>query len=104
MLEAPSSDLPWMVAADVDEEIEFTVDMKTADKFKDGGPDEKWSCYRADFEVDGEEFEQEEVPFWAMKAFFDVFGKKKGKASGTYTRTETKKKGKTVNEATFELA
>jgi len=67
-------DLPKMVTAEENEWITIVVDLDSVQKEKNGGPDEEWSCYRFNGVIDGEDVEDEEVPFWAMKAFWDLVG------------------------------
>lgn len=104
-IEEPSNvdDLPKMLLCEDGDEylLSFPYDQDIV-KLKDAGPDGKWSCYRIEDLVvvtnDKHETEQEEgtneVPFWAMKAFYDAYKaapkKTKGDIMMTYTRNEAK--------------
>lgn len=74
MLEVPNSNLPWMVRAPEDTWIEFEAKAESFDQHDDGGPNEKWSCYRGKFRnIKGKGFTAEdgedEVPFYLMEVF-----------------------------------
>jgi len=100
-IEEPSNadNLPKLLIAE--DEVVYILSFPEQDivKSKDAGPDEKWSCYRIEDLVvvtaDKHESEIEEgtneIPFWAMKPFFDAYKsikKPKGEITFTYIRTE----------------
>lgn len=75
-------DLPWFVSCKKETWHQFDVEPSTATVEKDGGKDGEWSCIRVlcnvpkgdDDEGDewGGEWREEEIPFWAMKAFVAI--------------------------------
>ncbi len=72
LIEAPNTPLPWMVKADLNDWFEFCVDHTTVKKGTNG---KGWNCYFADlYDIEGIEdknLDEEEIPFWAMEAFYD---------------------------------
>lgn len=77
-----------MVACEEDKWLELTIECKTLDEIDNAGPKEKWNAYICDATFDGEDVEDLEIPFWAMKPFWDLYveaGKpKKGQLELTY--------------------
>lgn len=69
-------DLPWFVSCKRDEWHQFDCEPGTATVEKDGGKDGKWSCIRVLCNVpsddESEEWDEQEVPFWAMKPFVAI--------------------------------
>lgn len=64
----PTGDLPYLLTLEADEKHTITVELDDFGKHKDGGPKEKWSCYRCT--IDGNE--NTEVPFYMMEPFYDA--------------------------------
>lgn len=62
------ADLPYLMKLDENEwhDLNMNLDFEMSEN------DKGWSCYKVDFEHDGESLEDEEIPFWAMEAFFDA--------------------------------
>ncbi len=93
MLEEPDSGAPLLMLVKEGKWVDVVVDLDDIEKKKDAGPQKEWSCYRTAFlEVDGEEDEGGEIPFWAMKtfhAFYNELPKKKqvGMLTVEYKRT-----------------
>ncbi len=74
MLDAPDDGLPLLATTDEDKWVTVVVDLASIDKYKNAGPEKKWSCYRSDSViVDGEVCDLGEIPFWAMKAFHKCY-------------------------------
>jgi len=104
-------DMPWMAKAEHGEWNTFSAKVESFDKFKDAGPNGKWSCFRGKMkDITDHEDEQtdedgeHEVPFWAMKEFQAACkesGKSKGWLELEYKRTQ-KKDGNST--ATFRVA
>ncbi len=98
MLEAPDDGLPLLATTEEDEWVTVTIDLDSIDKYKNAGPEKKWSCYRSDeLEVNGEVCDLGEIPFWAMKSFhkaYDSLTKKeqRGVTKFEYIRTMSGKK------------
>lgn len=98
MFDAPSGDLPLLLTLEEDKWHEIEVDLDTVEPAK---TEKGWSCYLAAINGDPEA----EIPFWAMKAFFEfVSGLPKKQQTKTleirYRRTLDGKK----NSAEFKEA
>lgn len=65
-LEPDGGDLPYLLTLEEGKKHNIEIDLDSIEKTKDGGPDGDWSCYRVTLDDE----ENEEVPFWAMKAFY----------------------------------
>ncbi len=97
-----------MLTATADHLITFQVDVKSVESVKN---DKNWSAYEADFKdvfctedecdcVFIEGTAADEVPFWAMKPFYDALGKAKGQwKSANFVRTANGKKNTADIEA-----
>ncbi len=62
--DAPTGDLPLLLQMEEDEWHEIIVDLDSVEPSK---TEKGWSCYEAT--INGEE--DAEIPFWAMKPFYD---------------------------------
>lgn len=94
--EPEGSDLPWILTIEEDEWTDFDVEVATVVQHHDAGPKEKWSCYRLTVSVAGEEM-QTEIPFHAMRDFYDACTSKKEKKGWIEMEARRSRKGeKTV--------
>jgi len=98
-----------MVSAKLKKWIEFDFKLGSSLKVsKDGGPKEKWSCYRikmSNIDMIGVENDTWEIPFWAMEAFADILVKE-GMEKGSHTLAfrRTRDKADENNVGTFRVA
>lgn len=99
IIDAPGGDLPWMVTCDLGKWQDFAVYIESIVKGKN---DNGWSCYLTRMSHDDGPFEEDvEIPFWAMKPFFECIeeiGVKKGAIGMRYKRIQRDEK----NLAKFE--
>lgn len=98
--------LPLLLSLAEDEWHTLEIDMDTLDDdatTKAKGKD--WPCYLVDIEMDETQHGEEEIPFWAMTSFADIYDALTSKQQKKvillkYRRT---KEGN-VNTAEFKLA
>lgn len=91
---APSNGLPLLLTLEEDEWHELEIDFESVE---DGKNDKGWNCYNAT--INGEE--EEEIPFWAMKPFWDFcegLSKKEQKATIEVQYRRREKGGKNTAE------
>lgn len=93
-ISAPSDDLPLLLTLEEDEWHEIHLDFAS---LEDGQNEKGWNCYFVDCEYEGQQFENEEIPFWAMKPFYRFYmalSKKEQKGEGRirYRRIQNGKK------------
>ncbi len=69
-MQPDGGDLPYLLTLKADKKHIIDVELSTLEKCKDGGPKDKWSCYRVT--IDGNE--ESEVPFYMMQEFIDCVG------------------------------
>ncbi len=118
-IEEPSNadDLPKLLIAEEGDDYLLVFEEQDIKKYRDAGPpttkkgvemdNSGWSCYRIEDLVvitdDKHETEIEEgtneIPFWAMKQFFEAYSalstkQKKGEIKFSYTRGSDRKTGK----------
>jgi len=94
--EPEGSDLPWVLTIDEDTWVDFHVEVDTVEQCHDAGPKEKWSCYRLTISVEGEEMKTE-IPFHAMKAFYDACRAGKEKKGWIELEARRSRKGDKTN-------
>lgn len=90
----PSADLPLLMTLEEGEWHTMHMDYGSLEDVDDAGPKGKWNAYSVDLEYGGSQFETEEIPFWAMKAFWAFYqslskSERKGEGNLKYRRTET---------------
>ncbi len=69
-MQPDGGDLPYLLTLKADKKHILDIDISTLEKCKDGGPKDKWSCYR----VTIDDNEDSEVPFYMMEAFIECVG------------------------------
>ncbi len=96
---APSSGLPLLMTIEEDSWTDIRVDLST---LRDGTNDRDWNCYFATVSIDDEEVEDSEIPFWAMKSFFEWYSALPKKARDKVVDLEFRRKiVKGKNQAEF---
>lgn len=69
---ATGGDMPWFGGTELETWVAISVKPITMDHSKDAGPDGEWSCIRLMADVEGDGFEEQEIPFWAMEPFLEA--------------------------------
>ncbi len=91
-----------MLACKADKWLDMVVDLDSIEKVKDAGPKGEWSAYRTEhLELGGQMCSLGEIPFWAMKPFFDYVDGLKKKPKGMITLEFRRSKEGTINVAEF---
>lgn len=94
MFDAPSkAPLPWMLQIDEGKWTEFSYDQSSVVEIDDDGPEEKWNAYRLDIKFDGEDLDNEIVPFHAMQDFYDASVDAKAKKGWVEMEVKRRKTG-----------
>lgn len=99
----PKGPLPHLVAAEEDVWHDLIIQCNTLDEIDNAGPNEKWNAYICDAEFNGEDVEKLEIPFWAMKSFWEIYEDYDEPTKGTLElRFKRRRKGD-LNTAQFKV-